>query len=225
MKKKKIVKASTLLLVVALITAWGVNGIYAKYLSSGDGEGSAKVAKWGVTITADEGATFSSVYAKDDENAEVGANSVSSGDESAVIAPGTKGEFQGLKVEGKPDVAVKISNAGTVTLTGWSVGGSYYCPLKVNVAGTDIYGLDYESAEDFKAAIENKIKESVTYAAPGVDLKNKAALVPTVKWSWDFEGSDGSKVTRTDDKDTALGNLAQAPTIKLKLTTTVTQVD
>lgn len=225
MKKNKITKTSAVLLAIALITAWGANGIYAKYVTEGTQEDSGRVAKWGVTLEANEGSGFAKSYAKEDANYTVGENSVVSSASDEVLAPGTSGSLKGIKVGGSPEVAVKISNAGTVTLTGWTANSSYYCPLKVTVDKTTLYGLDYESADAFKAAIEAEIAKCTAYKAPGTDLSKETGLFPAVSWAWEFEGANGSKVNRTDASDTALGDNATAPSINIKVKTTVTQVN
>ena len=224
-KNNKIMKTSAVLVVIALLTAWGANGIYAKYVTDGEQEDAARVASWGVVMEPNSEGTFSATYAKDDTNYTLGDNSVIATSENKVVAPGTNGTFKGLKVSGTPEVAVKITNEGTVTLTGWTVSKAYYCPLKVTVGTTELYGLDYTTADAFANAIAAEIAKVTSYQTPGTDLEKATGVVPEVTWEWPFEGDNGSKVTRTDEKDTALANLETAPTVNIKIKTTVTQVN
>ncbi|MCQ2551259.1 MAG: hypothetical protein MJ146_03630 [Clostridia bacterium] len=205
MRESKLKRISALLLVAALATTLGVNGIYAKYKTESSKDVEARVAKWGVTIEAVDGG-FSSTYTE-------GGTTVASA-ESPIVAPGTSGEFNGLKISGKPEVAVKITNQGTLTLTGWQVNDTFYCPLKIKVGTTTLAGTSYNSAKAFEDAVNAEIAKLESTFAPGTDLSK--ADIPKVTWSWDS----------TDDaKDTALGNLQTAPTVKLVLKATVTQID
>ena len=61
MKKTKLMRAALLLLVLTLITSCFVGGTFAKYTTSEKGSDTARVAKWGVEITAN-GATFAEAY-------------------------------------------------------------------------------------------------------------------------------------------------------------------
>ena len=225
MKKKKIMRTAVVLLVIALLTVWGLSGIYAKYATSGTQDDTGRVAKWGVVLQANSDESFSGTYAKEDANYTLGDNSVVASGQDKVLAPGTSGSFKGVSVKGVPEVAVKITNSGTVTLAGWSIDGAYYCPLKVTVGAKSLYGLDYESSDAFAAAINSEIADSSSYQKPGTDLSKVTGITPAISWEWAFEGADGTKVERTDAKDTALGNLATAPTINIKVKTTVTQVN
>lgn len=214
MKESKLKKGAVLLVVAALATTLGINGIYAKYSSENEKEAQARVAKWGVTIEAQDATGFSNTYAKGDASYTIGTNSVSTTSDG-LVAPGTSGTFNGLKISGTPEVAVKITNTGDLTLTGWEVNETYYCPLKITVGAETLSGTSFDSAAKFEKAVEDKIAALTASFAPGTDLSK--ASIPEVSWAWDFSGDDA--------KDTALGNLATMPQVTLKLKSTVTQID
>ena len=142
-QNSKLMRASGILLVLTLITSCFVGGTFAKYVSEGTGEDSARVAKWGVKVEV-TGDGFKPTYGKDDMNAGLGGNMVVSLDNSNVVAPGTKGTFGGVKISGQPEVAVKITTIADVQLSGWNVAddGEFYCPLKFTIGNTTITGLD-----------------------------------------------------------------------------------
>ena len=148
-RNSKLMRASGILLVLTLITSCFVGVTFAKYVSEDEITDKARVAKWGVTVTAidakttvegekgDSGeplqeSTFLTSYKKGDSNVQQTENGadmsytvVSSlgliGDpgEDAVLAPGTSGEFSGITISGEPEVAVEIVTDAEVTLSSW----------------------------------------------------------------------------------------------------------
>ena len=65
-KKELDAESSSLMLALVLITSCFVGGTFAKYVTSGSGTDSARVAKFGVTVTAN-GDVFAKEYATDDQ--------------------------------------------------------------------------------------------------------------------------------------------------------------
>ena len=61
MKKNVMMRLACFLLVAVLISTSAISGTYAKYVTSGQSTDSARVAKWGVTVTAN-GTTFANAY-------------------------------------------------------------------------------------------------------------------------------------------------------------------
>lgn len=228
MKKNKMMRIASLMLVLVMITCSAVGGTFAKYVTSGSASDEARVAKFGVKITAN-GNMFAKTY---DGN---GDTSVTSAGEYKVVAPGTSGDLVESTITGTPEVAVEVKREATLTLSGWTAkqastdsAATYYCPIKITVGNTSYYGLDYESADAFITAVQNAIKADVKKYAPNTDLSGITADTLNVTWEWAFEGANGSKVNRTDYADTYLGDQAadgNAATIKLEVTTTVTQLD
>ena len=222
MKKNVMMRVASVMLVLVLMTSSVISGTFAKYVTSGTGTDSARVAKWGVTVTA-EGTTFAETYETHDASASVGANSVFAS--ADVVAPGTSKEMAHVKLAGTPEVAVRVTYSADLALsTNWTAGGAYYCPIKVTVCGTTLNGMDYTSTADFEAAVEGLIASwSKEYPAGTTDLSTKTADDLVVTWEWPFStGADN------DVKDTELGNQAvvgNPATIALTVTATVTQID
>ena len=231
MKKSKTMRVASGLLVLTLLSTCMVAGTFAKYTTSADGSDTARVAKFGVTVTANSDTMFEKKYATDDTAAKQASidNSVTATEN--VIAPGTKGEMTKVALSGTPEVAVKVSYDGTLTLgDGWTVEGSYYCPLKITVNDETISGLDYASADEFESAVKAKIAAYSKSYAPGTNLGvNSEGTTPqndrlAISWAWDYADATGQKANQDNTKDTALGDAAKA-TVKLDVTTTVTQID
>ena len=235
-KKNWTLRAAVLMLALVLITSCFVGGTFAKYVTSGSGTDSARVAKFGVTVTAN-GTMFAKEYATDDQTV-VGtiAKSVISTDK--VVAPGTEsnGDFVAATVAGTPEVAVRVSyklDTATLQLENWKDGdGKFYCPLVFKVKTPDgntvISGMEFQTAEAMKAALVNAVAAYTKDYAPGTDLSGKAADTLAISWEWPFEtGADNDKPAN-NVKDTFLGDEAaagRAATVSLTLATTVTQID
>lgn len=221
MKKHSAWRLAGLLLVLVLVTSCFVGGTFAKYVTSGTGTDTARVAKFGVTVTAN-GSTFAADYATDDASvASTISRSVVSSDNSKLVAPGTSGNMTSVTLAGTPEVAVNVKYEATFTLNDeWKdAEGNFYCPLEIKVGTTTYKGTAYTSAAEFAAAVETAIEDySKNYTANN-NLAT-AATTPAVSWSWAFEGDNV--------KDTYLGNQAaagHAATVSLTVVTTVTQID
>lgn len=235
-KKNWTLRAAVLMLALVLITSCFVGGTFAKYVTGGSGTDSARVAKFGVTVTAN-GDVFAKEYATDDQTV-VGtiAKSVISTDK--VVAPGTKstGDFVAATVTGTPEVAVRVSyklDTASLQLENWKDGDDeFYCPLvfrvKNNNGNTVISGMDFQTADAMKAALVNAVAAYTKDYAPGTDLSGKAADTLAISWEWPFEtGTDADKPAN-NVRDTFLGDEAaagRAATVSLTLATTVTQID
>lgn len=50
MKKNKIMRIASVLLVAVILTTCAISGTFAKYVTSGSGSDTARVAKFGVTV-------------------------------------------------------------------------------------------------------------------------------------------------------------------------------
>lgn len=223
MKKNKLFIIGLVTVFVALLSLTLVSSTFAKYVTTSTGTDTARVAKWGVNITAAGNDAFSKVYRTDDTSVTGIASSVISSTEDKVIAPGTKGNFAAVTVSGTPEVAVKIERKAEVTLSNWTINtDEFYCPIViiVKLGGTSTeftQGGDTNTAATLEAAIETAINKTIN-VAPNTDLSGEINSLE-ISWKWDF--GNGT----TDAKDTALGNLGTAPTITVEVVTTVTQID
>ncbi len=236
MKKSVLFRVALVMLVLTMVTSCFVGGTFAKYVTSGEGADSARVAKFGVVVTGN-GTAFAEMYDDEAVAAASYATVVSdlTGDIKDLVAPGTKGNMVSMTLAGKPEVNVEVSYEAEVELgDNWidkDDTSKFYCPLKVTVAGTTLCGLDYNSADAFETAIEDNIAAySKSYSA-GTDLSTVAGDSLAVSWEWPFV-ADGTYAVnqQTDPKDTFLGdraaeNVDDAATITLAVTTTVTQID
>lgn len=197
-RKKTVVIVALLLALVLLL---GIGGYtLAKYITSGSGDGTATVAKWGYTVSVDTSNLFGKNYkanvVTDDTTA---ANlEVASSSDANVVAPGTAGSMT-IEIKGTAEVAsklnIKVADVQEISLT---YGSTTYNPVKwaLNDGEKDVV------KDGTLAAVEaelNKVQD-VEYNAG--DTVNKTY---TLTWTWAFDGGN-------DAADTALGLLAAEKT-------------
>jgi hypothetical protein len=227
MKKNRMMRVASALLVAVLLTTCAISGTFAKYTTADSGFDSARVAKFGVVITAAED-MFSDSY----KHAETTYNANEEGDAITVqadtegtniVAPGTEGALVGFAVTGTPEVDVRVTYEATLELVGWEVTGvKEYCPIEIKV-GTETFKVGVNGVADV-ADLISKVEAAIEGKTADYDANTDLSAVNddvAVSWKWAFEGND-------DYADTKLGDQAangQAATIKLTIKTTVTQID
>ena len=238
-KKNRTLRAAVLMLALVLITSCFVGGTFAKYVTSGDAGDNARVAKWGVSITAHD---TGDVFAKEYDAIAGQDNTVIAGGEYKVIAPGTKKDNAALvTLSGKPEVSVQVTyNAEHFSLTGNWIGdenNTFYCPLIIKVTGNvgdavkteTINCVEKTSAAEVETAVKNAVAACSATYGPNTDLSTVAGDGLKISWEWPFEGT--ANQGQTDAKDTYLGNQAATatgldiPAIHVPVTATVTQID
>lgn len=198
MKGSKLPKLAALLLVLTLVTTCFVSGTFAKYVSEGEGEDAARVAKWGVKVEI-TGDGFKTTYGKDDVKANVDGPTVVSSTTEKVVAPG--GEFYCPLVFTIGDTKINGLDYSSTTAGGE---GSFESAIKTAIQNATT--KEYEAGTDLSAA-----GEGITYS-----------------WTWPFQGTTGTATNQDDELDTLLGDNAangQPATISITVTTTVTQID
>ena len=239
LKNNRTMRAAVLLLALVLITSCFVGGTFAKYVTSGDAADHARVAKWGVTVTAHG---TGDVFAKEYDAIAGQDNTVIAGGEDKGIAPGTNKDNAALvTLSGKPEVSVQVTyNAEHFSLTGNWIGdenNTFYCPLIIKVTGKvgdavkteTINCVEKTSAAEVETAVKNAVAACSATYGPNTDLSTVAGDGLKISWEWPFEGT--ANQGQTDAKDTYLGNQAATatgldiPSIHIPVTATVTQID
>lgn len=114
MRKNKMMRLASSLLVAVLITTSTISGTFAKYTTQDSASDTARVAKWGITVQA-SGNLFGKFYkaTTDDSIVAESTNVASNGAIDGfinVVAPGTKNEkgFT-IAVNGQPEVQYEIT--------------------------------------------------------------------------------------------------------------------
>ena len=220
-KKNWALRAMFLALAFTLISTCLLGGTMAKYTTLGSGADRARVAKWGVEISA-IGSLFSNKYLRHDNSYGNAASlTVMSSSEGNLVAPGTSsadvGDGTGLAfgITGTPEVACRITFAATGVIEGWDypLADNLYLPIKWSLTKDGGDNLCDGTFEDMLAQID----------ALTVDVAPNTNLATTldgyvITWSWPFAGGE-------DAGDTYYGNKTTAPTIELSIAITVTQID
>ena len=224
MKKNHTMRAASLLLVLTLITSCFVGGTFAKYTTQMVGSDTARVAKFGVVLTA-TGDMFAPEYAGNDA---VSVKSDDNGDGTFddVIAPGTSGNAVIFTIAGAPEVDVKVTAkldhtiatlpAGTYTdytkvveKTGTNTSYEFdtftltadYTPvlwtLTKNDGSTTTTVVDAKTLDEVEAYITG-LNGEYDVEADTFDAINGTY---TLSWEWPFEGVN-------DAADTYMGQIA-----------------
>ena len=217
MKKNKMLRLASVLLIVVILTTCVIGGTLAKYTTSDSAADTARVAQWGVTVTATADNIFDGEYASNTDGV-AGNTVVTAVSTDELVAPGTgKTNLVNLSVAGKPEVTTKVTYTADLVLTGWTVDNAVYCPIEFTVGDETIKldGTDITTLAELEKAVEDAIAAcGDTYAANTEITKDDA---PVVSWSW--------PINVDDDKDTALGNAETKSTISLTISVVAEQVD
>jgi hypothetical protein len=209
MKKNKMLRMASSLLVLAMITTCVISGTFAKYTSTASGSDEATVAKWSIEVNNTEIAVTGdaktvSFWLFNTIN-DTGNTTEEDDVKKTLIAPGTSGSFA-LNLENLSEVDAKY----TITLS--------------ETNGSDIplqYSLDGNNWEDSIGALNSSLKEK------DIAMENGMAE-HIVYWRWVYEGTtSGAHESQTDSTDTALGVAAQttAGTVTISASITAWQVD
>lgn len=113
MKKNRMMRLASVLLVLTLLSTSVISGTFAKYVTSESTTDSARVAKWGVVASV-KGDLFGQTYAAASDNNIIDYNTYG-GTVSAdkvtdfVVAPGTQNiDAMTISISGTPEVASKV---------------------------------------------------------------------------------------------------------------------
>ena len=222
MKKNKIMRLASALLVLTLMTTCAISSTFAKYTTSTTGTDKARVAYWGfkqgATTTID---LFDGTY-----NDATNGETVKAANDDNVIAPGTAktSEFAfGYDVNdkaSKPEVAYTFEVDATATGATTKLDADPSFTWTLQKKG-DTNKQTFQKVSELTAAIEalsgdhSGSKEYKPGELP--DAFTAADETYVVGWEWAFNGQD--------EKDTELGNDTTLENVNLTITITATQID
>ena len=206
MKKNKMMRIASVLLVAVLLSTCVISGTFAKYTTSITGNDTAKVAKFAVSAFGTSSVNtqtqtidifnVSSIYDSEGiQDAEfetatgVDDTNVANGTDVAIIAPGTWGKFT-YTLTNTSDVLVSYTIDYTVTEAG--------VPLKWSVDG------------------KTWTEDLADVTTPATLAISTGTADVTIYWKWAFEGDNAA--------DTTLGATGTA-TPSVTIAVTFTQVD
>ncbi len=227
MKKNKMMRTASALLVATLLSTSIIAGTFAKYTTSTTGSDKARVAYWGFNQAAS-----TTIDLFDDSY-----TNVKSGNSDNVVAPGTektttfafgydtKSDAEGTAIANAPEVAYTLTVNAEVT-------GSYTSldnnpDFKWTLKKGDQDAVEYSTVKELTDAIKalsGDASGSKQYTAGQLPTNFTAAdETYTVGWKWAFD--DANKTVAQDKTDTDMGNAATLDNINLTITITATQVD
>lgn len=211
MKKNKLFIIGLVTVFVALLSLTLVSSTFAKYVTTGTGSASARVAKWGfkeVTMNL-ESELFKDVYKTDElENVKSAVK---------VIAPGTEGSASfGFIYDATGVTTPEVAYNFTINATG-------NCDETIKNNPSIKWYLDdtpysFDGLLDAIKALSGDSTGTKRYEAGTLPtLGADGNFMHTVKWVWEFDGND--------DKDTAMGNATALAQVTLSIAVTATQID
>ena len=196
MKKNRMMRLASILLVCVLLTTSVISGTFAKYTTTQSVQDTARVAKWDIDFAGKDNTTkdfafdlFNTVNGNGTGDESGDDNDVANVDGQTIIAPGTSGSFE-ISLVNNSEVNAKYTIAYTV-YNGKSI------PVEFKVG-------DGAWNTDLTAFNANDI----------VIGMNETASI-TVYWKWEYEGNDAV--------DTPLGVNGAEITVKAEVA--VTQVN
>lgn len=121
MKKNKMMRIASVLLVAVLLSTCVISGTFAKYTSEFTGTSTAKIAKWDVKVAnATNTFTFNLCDTVLDTNGGAAERDVATAEGSTIIAPGTKGQFK-IAVTNSSEVNAEYAATFTYKVDGTAV--------------------------------------------------------------------------------------------------------
>ena len=167
MKKNKMMRIASVLLVAVLLSTCVISGTFAKYTTGKTGSATATVAKWAfevgdTDIVTTQNFTFNLADTIKDSN-DAGETDV----KSALIAPGTKGSFD-IVLENTSEVTAQYK----MTFDKSTLNGAPF---------TFTYKVDGTTTDE--AALG-------AFTNHNIAMNNSVTI--TVEWEWPFEANDSA---------------------------------
>jgi len=215
MKKNRMMRLASVLLVLTLLSTSVISGTFAKYTTSASGSDSARVAYWGFD---DDGVIeindlFLTAYDTDKDD-----KSVMSA--TKVIAPGTKNQ---VTFTFNYDEAGGSSTPEVDYMFEVSTNGSN-CAADIQSNTNIVWTLDGEQMTWNELIYKLECMDGSGF---GGGCKYEAGHLPvnfadshTIGWEWKIGDTD-----EENERDTAMGNKATLDEVKLVITITATQID
>lgn len=222
MKKNRMMRTASALMVATLLTTSVISGTFAKYTTKAVGGDYARVATWGFTeaTTIELGDLFKNAY------------DTTVGSATDVIAPGTTGSdtfsFTYAGQENAPEVAYTFEVSTDNSNCAEAIKNNSNIKWQLDGGNWGTWDQLITAIEALDGNVAQNGSQPANYYAPGTlpdDFNHKNANEHTVTWKWEFETQDDSTTTTQDVKDTAMGNKEFLDFVNLVITITATQID
>lgn len=201
---KFIIKSAILLLVLVFFTGHFASSTICKYIVTNSSKNSARVAKFGITITAsgEENNVFLKEYLKEGTGGEYSIHIKSTSDDK-IIAPGMIFGTSNIQIKGKAEVAVNVKVNCNMKIDGLE-------DMIINYAGkediklTDIFPIDFyvtyngtkeerpKSIKNLSAFLKKKLAKD---HAPNDEIDENISI----SMEWPIDREIGSSLHRDDE--------------------------
>lgn len=231
MKKNRMMRLASILMIAVLMTTCTISGTFAKYTTEVTSQDTARVANWGFDRA---GEVTLNLF---DETYGHVAYQSENGDPSNLIAPGTEKKNIGFAfiqadATNKPEVdyTFKVSVDGSDCHSTIQANKNIIWYLDGAKAGTNGTWAELLAAIQ---ALSGDASGTKTYVAGTVPAAFVNGATHTVGWEWLFEGAEtydhdgdpGTPQISQDAYDTLMGNAADLADVKLVITINATQID
>lgn len=227
MKKNRMMRLASVLLICVLLTTSVVGGTFAKYVTTQTGTDTARVARWGVSFSA---TTF--LFAQSYKDSAVTDDSatvkLSTTDKANLVAPGTEGTGFSImnsaisEPEVSYNVTIKLDSTDakvpTLKYTPDSGSENVYEPVKFSVYNGNTKIKDNMTLSDLtkafdgtKAIYQYNVGAGNYYIDNNLDGTIEQTAVsakPEIKIHWEWVYKDNVNQELYDKLDTVLGNTA-----------------
>ena len=227
MKKNKMMRIASVLLVAVLLTTSIISGTFAKYVTEGSASDEARVAKFGVLVTA-TGDLFDKTYKKTTDNTPGGSvwdenlegtpkdlTALTVESDTNVVAPGTQSAGTGLTfgVTGTPEVDVNVKLDFTAVKDVF-LAANATLPDMTKAGYTGTFNNDGEYHPIVFTLAGNYLKNADLGTINGLDTTKKASdgivsgTLAQIKSVFDAlnKGGNGIYVDANTDLATAIGS-------------------
>lgn len=223
MKKNRMMRLASVLLVLTLLSTSVISGTFAKYTTSVTSNDKARVAKWGFEAT-NNSLVITDLF-KNSYDGTVNS-------EVDVIAPGTQNSVDftfeydttsnGVKA---PEVdytfEVAVETSGTTT----NLDKNKNFKWKLD-------NTEYDTFAQLKTALEaldgnqpNNKYDAGKLPTAFYGTTQNGTITHTIGWEWKFDDITGGASDNEDVLDTEMGNADTLEDVSIKITITATQID
>lgn len=212
MKKNKMMRTASGLLVATLLTTSVISGTFAKYTTTDSARDTARVAKWGVTAVV-SGDLFGADYVEGSASDTEGIISASytgsvdsdkGVDGEKIVAPGTKaGDGVKITISGTPEVknTVKFSSTSNENKDIYLTDGTYGTMVAVDGITAD----NFVEEAYYKEPVDGKYEVATNANEAKYELHDKVTLVEKYyPIQWTVTGTGGNTYNNVSDMVGAL---------------------
>ncbi len=204
MKKNKMMRIASVLLVAVLLSTCAISGTFAKYTTTVTGEDSARIAKWEIkvdtfaTATSDEQTfefdVFNTIYDTTGSTAETDVA-------TNLIAPGTWGYFD-LVITNLSEVTAEYTLTLNETITNGPTGIASPILYSVNTVDATTDAAVLPAATAMTKAASNAI--TITTGSTGTLAMTNGTAIVRIYWQWEFDAATNNDTALGLDGDTQI---------------------